>query len=326
MIYLGILVALVPACERSQSPESLPPGFSTRILEDFFVISIAFDADGTAWIGTFDRGLIRYTPGQTTLYNASNSPVNDTLVIRSLATDSRGNVWLGNGGLLRFDGQTFTRYTPENSPMPSAHVGAIAIDSRDVVWFSNLRSGEGGLIRFDGTHWDIYTPLNSALPDYFIHDICVDLNDDIWLALSKNVSNNRLVRISGDNWQAFSEEDLGFSPYMFGNLAVNSRNEIFASIDYSLSSMFRHPGPEVIRFDGITCEQIFADSTFNARFISIDRKDRIWCAGYPGYGIYAGGTWTMDNTSFAKTGIFAIEESPDGRMWIGTGEGIFISD
>ncbi len=326
LVYFAALAALAYACERPPAARPLPAGYNTHILEDVFVVSIAFGPDGTAWVGTLDRGLIHYSAGEALVYDASNSEVIDTAWIPNLALDSKGGVWMSNGGLLHFNGSTFTRYSGQNSPLVSDYVGALAIDNRDVVWVSNRRSREGELLRFDGENWEAFTQLNSSLSNYFIHDICVDHNDKVWLAVSQYVGDTRLVRISGNELHAYTEEDLGFSPYYWGNLEVNSRNEVFAAIDYSLSSLAMHPGPEIMRFDGTHCEQIFADSTFNAMFITIDRNDRIWCAGYSVLGIYENGTWRMDDTSFAQRGIFAIEQSPDGRMWIGTGEGIYISD
>jgi ligand-binding sensor domain-containing protein len=327
LVYPLFLFLALQACERAAIPDTFPAEFNTRILEDYFVSSIAFEGDGTAWIGTFKQGLIRYHDGDITVFDASNSPVNDTLVIRSIAADGKGNVWIGCGGLIHYNGTDFSHYTSENSPIPVDLVDHIALDSRDVVWFSSSRFREGGLVRFNGTAWDVYTPENSPLPEAFIHGICIDRLDNIWIAPAAYVDEAFLVRKSGAYWKEYSDKDLGFSPYYFGSMEVNSRNEIFVSIDYTLSSLWQHPGPDMFRFNGITCEQIHADSLrSHVKFISIDRNDRVWCAGFGQYRIYDRGNWSHWNNSFQGIGIFAIEQAPDGKMWIGTGEGIYISD
>lgn len=60
--------------------------------------------------------------------------------------------------------------------------------------------------------------------------------------------------------------------------------------------------------------------------IAIDSKDNIWFNTSAGYAVYDGEKWTVDDTSFRDSGVFAIEQSPDGRIWIGTGDGIYIND
>ena len=327
VIYTVLLLIILPACERSAVPDTIPTEFNTKILEEYFVSSIAFEDDGTAWVGTFKQGLIRYRAGDVTVYDPSNSPVNDTLVIRSIAVDRRGGVWIGCGGLIHFNGTSFTLYNSENTPMPVDYIREITIDSRNVVWFSSSRFKEGGLVGFDGTNWTVYTPENSPLPDHLIQGICIDRNGSLWIALSGYVGEARLLRKSGPLWKEYTDDDLGFSPYYFGNMDVNSRNELFVSIDYSLSSLWQHPGPDLIKFNGFTCEQIQADSLRSyIRFISIDRNDRVWCASFDNIRIYESGKWSTPITSLSGNGIFAMEQAPNGKMWIGTGRGIYISD
>ncbi len=328
LICLAILLTLFPACERSsQNPPVLPGDFSTHILEDYFVTSMAFEKDGTAWIGTFKQGLIRYRDGQATLFDAGNSPVNDTLVIYSIAADNQGGVWVGCGGLLHYSSGVFALYNSENSPIPVDWIREITIDPSGVVWFSSSRFREGGLVRFDGINWEVFTPEVSPLPDHLIQGLCADRMGNIWIALSGLVDQARLARISGRDWHVYTDEDLGFSPYYWGTMDVNSRNQVFVSIDYTLSSLWQHPGPDLIKFDGNVCEQIQADSIRRyISFITIDRNDRVWCGGYDQLSIYDRGTWSSVDWDFSETGIFAIEQSPDGRMWLGTGQGIFISD
>lgn len=60
--------------------------------------------------------------------------------------------------------------------------------------------------------------------------------------------------------------------------------------------------------------------------IAIDSKDNIWFNTSAGYAVYDGDKWAVDDTNFRDSGVFAIEQSPDGRIWIGTGDGIYIND
>jgi ligand-binding sensor domain-containing protein len=72
--------------------------------------------------------------------------------------------------------------------------------------------------------------------------------------------------------------------------------------------------------------QLQYDKESNVKFINIDNKDNIWCGTYGGYAVYNGQEWITDNTSFKDVSVFAIEQSPDNKIWIGTGSGIYINN
>ena len=47
-------------------------------INDYWIYSIAFDSKGTAWLGTFKQGLIKYNPDGTGLvYNSTNTILPD---------------------------------------------------------------------------------------------------------------------------------------------------------------------------------------------------------------------------------------------------------
>ncbi|HKI87535.1 MAG TPA: two-component regulator propeller domain-containing protein, partial [Draconibacterium sp.] len=121
----------------------------THILEGYTITDIIFDQNGTAWIGTLDDGLIKYQPGtgSTEIFNSDNSPISG--VIWDIQTDSKGNLWIGcSDGLIKYDGETFTRFDTSNSPIPEDVIWSIAIDDNDVLWFSGSRANLGGLVKY----------------------------------------------------------------------------------------------------------------------------------------------------------------------------------
>jgi len=59
--------------------------------------------------------------------------------IRAVLVDSRGNLWVGFlGGISRFDGNTWTTFTMENSLLPSNSVYDIAEDHDSVIWIGTF--------------------------------------------------------------------------------------------------------------------------------------------------------------------------------------------
>ncbi len=330
LICIFSVVVSLYSCEKSNQNNTIRgeinTDFNHRMLDGYFITSMAFDSQGNTWIGTFKQGLIKYNSRETVVYNSSNSILPENLVVWDIAVDSKDNVWIGCGGLLKFDGENFTLYNSENTVIPEDFVYSIAIDSRDNIWFTSCRFRQGGIVRYDGNDWKVFTPENSKLPVNFVQSIAIDKNDNTWLALGEIVNNASIVRISDRNWTIYSDEDLGFSPYYFGNIQANSRNQICGAIDYSLSSTMINSGPQVFIFNGNTSEQLHFDNTTRIKSLTIDKDDNIWCDTFNGYAVYNGEKWIVDDSTFREVSVFAIEQSPDNKIWIGTGDGIYINN
>jgi ligand-binding sensor domain-containing protein len=330
LIFLFSFVISLYSCEKANHDDKIPgeinSNFNLKILDGYFVTSMAFDSEGNAWIGTFKQGLIKYNSKETVVYNSSNSILPENLVIWDIAVDSKDNIWMGCGGLMKFDGENFTLYNSANTVIPEDFVYSIAIDSKDNIWFTSCRFRQGGIVKYDGTNWKVFTPGNSDLPVNFVQSIAIDNNDNPWLALGEIVNNASIVKISDRNWTIYSDEDLGFSPYYFGNIQVNSKNQICGAIDYSLSSTMVNSGPQVFIFSGNKCEQLQFDMKTRVKSLTIDREDNIWCVTSNGYAVYNGEKWVVDDSTFKKVSVFALEQSLDNKIWIGTGNGIYINN
>lgn len=325
-VLLLLSITILVSCEKNRLNEKPVTDFGTRILKEYFVLSMGFDRLENAWIGTFKQGVIKYNGAKTMVFNSSNSIIQDDWVINDIAIDSKGNVWIASQGLIKYDGEKFILYNSENTPIPEDYISCIEIDSRDNIWFTSCRFKQGGIVKYDGKNWTVFTPENSLLPDNFVQSIAIDVSDNIWLAVANHVNDTFLARISGDQWSFVTSEDLGFTPYYWGSIGINSKNEVCAAIDYSLSSLMRNDRTQVLIYDGNTCEKLQYDSIHNVRSLTVDKQDNIWCVTGTGYAVYNGQEWFSDNTSFRDHGVFVIEQAMDDKIWIGTGEGIFIND
>lgn len=318
------------SCEEYNHDDTILTGtpntsFYTKILDGYFVTSIAFDHKGNAWIGTFKQGLIKYNSSETKLYDWNNSIIPKDCVINDIAVDSHDNIWIACEGLIRFDGSSFTLFNTGNSPIPEDYVKSIGIDSKENVWFTSCRFREGGLVKFNGNSWNVFTPQNSDLPVNFIRSVAVDRNDNVWLALSETVNESCLVKISGSLWNIYTDENLGFNPYFFADIGCNSRNQVCGAIDYMLSSTFVNVGPQVFIFNGQKSEQLSFDDVTKVMSIKIDDEDNIWCANIGGYAVFNGENWIVDDSTFKDTGVFTIEQARDRKIWLGTSDGIYIN-
>ena len=332
-IFIFYVLTLFLSCERfpDNSETTRIPGdpnanFDRHILRGYFVKSIAFDSEGNAWIGTFRQGLIKYNTTETIIYNSSNSMFPDSLIIWDLAVDSQDKLWIGSEGIIEFDGQNFVFHNSRNSPIPEDYVHSIAIDSKDNVWFTSCRFRQGGIVKFDGNTWEVLTPENSELPVNFVQGIAVDRNDNVWLALGETVGNSYLTKISGDKWNTYTSDDIGFAPYYLSDIAVNSHNEVCVAIDYSLSSIWVHSGPLAFVFDGFSSVELKMDHTTSAGSLLVDKEDNIWCTTGHGFAVYNWEYWIQNDSIFRECGSFEIVQAPDNAIWIGTGDGIYINE
>jgi len=325
ILFLTFGIFLI-SCEKAIDTPFKGANFDQKILDGYFVTSIAFDNIGNAWIGTFKQGLIKYNHDETIVYNSKNSSLPDSSVINDICVDSKNNLWIGCDGLINYDGKSFTCFNTSNSPMPEDYVRSIAIDSEDNVWFTSSRFRQGGVVKFDGKNWSVFTPDNSDLPVNSVRSIAIDRSDKVWIALSEKVGESYLVSYSNNHWKTHTSSDLGFTPYYFGNIQINSQNKVCGAIDYSLSSSLFNNGPQVFIFDGNSSEKLQFDSITNINYITVDNQDNIWCIGYEGYSVYDGQNWIIDNSTFKEVGLFSIEQAKDEKIWIGTGDGIYIND
>jgi ligand-binding sensor domain-containing protein len=324
-LYVAALFFTLFGCV-NQPVEIQDSNVITQVLDSCLVSAIKFDNSGNAWIGTFQKGLIKYSNGRAEYLN-SLYPVLPTTIV-DIQIDSKGNIWMGYGqGIIKYDGTTFTKYNASNSPLPDNPVNSIAIDQNDNVWFTSCRFKTGGFGKFDGTNWTLYTPDNSALPVNFVQSIAVDKQNNIWLAVSQIVNECYLVKIAGNSWTVYDKNAFGFTPYYFSKIAVNSSNEVFCGIDYSLASTMANPGAGILKYDGKNFERIDMDDFFIVKNVKTDKADKIWCGDWAGkmrYGVFTGQTWIYQELSQTLSGIFAIEQAPDGKIWLGTSNGIHI--
>jgi len=303
---------------------------SRKILDPYFITSIAFDKDGNAWIGTFKQGLIKYNEQETTYFNSTNSLFTTDMVINSIATDRKGSVWIGSDGLIRYDGNKFSIYNSTNSPIPEDYIHSLNIDSRDNIWFSSSRFQQGGLVRFDGkSKWKVFTPQNSTMPGHLISSIAIK-NSEVWVALNDYVDNAFLVKINNDQITRYTAKNFGFSPYYLGDICVDSKSKLYLLNDYSLSSLMYNEGPHLISFDGKYTQKIYCPYA-DLYSMTIDSNDNLWCIPRQSKDIlvYKNDEWhvlNIFNKKDTEQAIFCIQEAPDGKIWVGTAKGVYIID
>lgn len=330
IILFAILLSIIYfSCEKkitSINSRIVSIRITDHILPDYFVTSVAFDSKGNAWIGTFKQGLIKYN-GNATFFNSENSPLPDSIVMRDIAVDKNDNIWIGSDvGLIKFYKNEFTLYNTSNSPILENVIWSIAIDDNNILWFASCRFRQGGLMKFDGVNWTTFTPENSKLPSNSVRDVIVDNWNNKWIAMSETVNNGCIIKITGDNWIIFDEKDIGLSPYYFGNLAIDIENNLYASLDYMLSSLWDMTRPNIIKYDGIhwTINNPVDERGESLGYvgkINIDLSGNIWTClhGREDFvlSVYNGKEWIYNNSDIPLDWISEIAIDKENTVWLG---------
>ena len=358
LVYILFVAVFFYSCnkpeDKPKEEEFVELGNLQKILYGYHVRAIEFDSKGNAWIGTLDQGIIRYNANETVFFD-SESIIPGGFTLQDIAIDKKDNIWIGvsgtefefgvglwGGGLLKYDGQEFTLYNSQNTPMPLDMARKIEIDSQNNIWFLCGNYNTGGLVKYDGTEWTVFTPDNSVLPYTSINSIAIDQSDNVWLGVY-----NHLIKITNSGgWEIYSGEELGFyqygpgGGYDIGYIKINSKNCVIGTLDYKFYGFeappLLFPVPNLLVmfiFDGEKTTEFVIWNYFYTGIsnITIDHNDYIWCSqkwvNPNRHGVWYGGEHgeIIDDSKFDDY-IATIREAPDYKIWFGTGNGIYIKN
>ncbi|MEA3397939.1 MAG: two-component regulator propeller domain-containing protein, partial [Chloroflexota bacterium] len=139
--------------------------------------------DGSLWFGTYGGGVSRFDEGLWKTYTTQDGLAHNT-VFAIVATPD-GAIWFGTwGGLSRFDGVSWTTYTPENSPLPDYDIRSLAVGPGNLLW---IGTNHGGVLSFDGRSWHHYTPAD-GLATNGVFAITIDSSGDLWFGTYGGIS------------------------------------------------------------------------------------------------------------------------------------------
>jgi ligand-binding sensor domain-containing protein len=265
--------------------------------------------------------------GEFLFYDTSNSQISKA-IIRSIAIDDSGKVWVGSlgGGLIVFDGNTWKVFTMDNSGLPSNTINAIAFDHKNTLWIGT----NGGLVKYDGTTWTVFTPQNSIMKMFYVSTIAVDPNDNIWFG-NGNSENGGLMLLCGNEWKLFTPENSILPCRIIKDILIDSNNTVWVAIWPFLGN------GGLARIDGDSWK-IYDNSNsimphYSMDELCLDNEGNIWAGQFAGFwesdtleGALMtitpdGNTWTLNNpsqTGKATKRITAIACDKRGYMWVAT--------
>lgn len=145
LVAVGLVCLLCGAAVPARAADLVLNRYSTADgLAGNFVTAIAFEPNGSAWVGTIE-GVTHISDAGWVSYTAQHGLGDDWVTAIAVAPD--GRVWLGtqSGGLDVLDPttRTITGYALDNSDIPSNFVTALAVDPENRVWVGTLNQGLG---------------------------------------------------------------------------------------------------------------------------------------------------------------------------------------
>ncbi len=135
--------------------------------------------------------------------NFRNYSVDDGLPFVQVFTifqDSKGYLWSGGyGGLSRFDGRTFTNFSPSNGGLPNHWVTSITEDSRGDLWVGTIE----GASRYSEGVFTNYSE-KDGLPSEYVNCLLRDERDMLWFGTAKG-----LCRYDGQKFSGMGDDGPG---------------------------------------------------------------------------------------------------------------------
>ena len=287
------------------------------------VTSIAIDAQGNKWFGTFYGEVVKFDNENWTVYNSSNSGLPGEYRISSIAIDAQNNKWFGasyppnltsGGGLVKFDDTRWTVYTVSNSGLPNNTVTEIAIDSQGNKWIATLN----GVAKF-GTTWTSYLSSKS------IAAINIDHHGNKWIATQSDI-----VKFDDTNWTTYYYSK-SIIPYYNGNggittIAFDKKGDKWFGISEDWDS---GATGGVTKFDDLhwtIYDSSNSDLPYSVKSAAVDQMGNIWFAtSYWSVGAlvkFDGTHWTVYDSSilgYSFDWMESIAIDDLGNKWITTG-------
>ncbi len=279
-----------------QTEQGLPQNTVTAIVQT---------PDGYLWLGTRE-GLVRFDGVRFTVLDTRTVPELGHNWVRCLLADRGGRLWIGTsgGGLVRRDGERFTRYA-ERDGLPSEQVSALLEDRHGRLW---VGTEGGGLARSEGNRF-VREPSREAL-GASVRAIVED-ESGLWVATEAG-----LARLHDGTLTSFAPEQ-GLSRRSVRSLLRDRQGVLWIGTDAGLNRL------QDGRFRVFTTGQGLSHDVVVA--LREDREGNLWI-GTDGGGLnrLKDGVFSAFTTrqGLSNDTVYAIHEDPEGSLWIGTNLGL----
>jgi len=230
--------------------------------------AIFIDQNNVKWIGSTNRGLIRYDESSFINFEKSNSSI-PANTINCITVDNQNRIWVGtNVGIGVFDGNSWFTYDKTNSGLTSEFINTIRFDNTGVAWIGTTAN----LVKFDGVNWTLYNEPNSL---DWINDIFIETETRLWIATKLG----GIFIFEDEIFTSLSKSSYGYPSSTISSIDLDLSNNLWFCF---LPDSSGRSG--VSYYNGNNFTSYFPGSLQNAcNHISIDDDDNKWIATTEGF-------------------------------------------
>lgn len=266
------------------------------------VYSILQTRDGFLWLGTQD-GLVRFDGVRFSEYNAGFLQGS---IIRSLAEDAQGNLWVASlgRGLSRISRGVVRRYGPRDG-IRGSNAFCVQPERNGVVWACT----DSGLVRISGSAVRVFTTAD-GLTSNRVRSVCEAKDGTEWIA----GHDFGLERFSGSRFEPYSDRILK-PQQRISRLACAADGDVWAGGD----GLYQISGSHTRRY-GISSG--LADDHVHA--ISQSADGAIWVGTDEGISRIRNGVVTIYRVrdGLSHSIVLSLYTDREGSLWAGTRNGL----
>lgn len=270
------------------------------LLSHNFAISLAFDREGSLWVGTDGGGLNRV---KKQVFQTLASTLDWT--VQSIAEDKWNRLWLGvnGGGAACWTGSELVSFT-NHEELPNLYVRSVLVDADQRLWAGTYG---GGLLQFDAGKF-IPAP-GMELLDPHVSVLYQDRQSRVWAG-----TQNGLGYWDGRQWEIKTNAPLNcpiqaITQDLDGNIWVGTSSRgLFRLRQGNVDAFTRTNGLPHDHVTSLIC----------------DKKGVIYVGTVQGLGRFANGRWTSVSKAegLAANYIGYLLDDETGCLWLGSNAGL----
>lgn len=269
--------------------------------------AIVIDNNNIKWIGSTDKGLIRYDEENFVNYDLTNSSIPSNQ-INCIAVDNQNRIWVGtNFGIGIFDGNFWITYNRTNSSLTSEFINTIQFDNSGTAWIGS----SADLVKFDGINWTNYNEPNSL---DWINDIFIETDSKLWLATKVG----GIFLFEDSIFTSLPKTTYGYPSYNVSSVDVDVLNNLWFCFQPDTSGR-----GGVSNYYGGSFNSYFLGTIQNlCNHIYIDDDDNKWIATTEGFFQFDAQNnsvvFATYNSLITSNTIKASARDQNGTVWVTT--------
>lgn len=181
---------------------------SNSQLNNNFVLALHKDHHDRIWIGTADDsgGVYVYDSKNPWQYYHDTLYLTENTYVTSIKSDKSNNVWISTyGGIIKFDGINWIKYTVDNMPLPIGAVEDFDVDGNNNLWLSNLED----IVKIDlnTNKGVVFDSTITGAKDCQIRCVHIDKKGILWFG----TWGCGLFSYDGETWKNFNTSNSGIN-------------------------------------------------------------------------------------------------------------------